>query len=199
MISLVGVGPGALNYMTREAILTIEKADRVWAFPRLKKTLDEIREDVEEVKGLDALIEKLQSGGDQVVAISGDPLFYGLAETLKRRGIAIDRIVPGLSSVQVAAAKLQLSWNDMAFFSFHGRAKDIAPLLAVKKACVLLDDRYSASDLSRDLWAAGARGVIHAMGDLSYEEESVESRAIGEAIPLDSKLTLAVIEIEMDA
>ncbi|MDD7363718.1 MAG: precorrin-6y C5,15-methyltransferase (decarboxylating) subunit CbiE [Peptoniphilus sp.] len=198
MITLVGVGPGSLGSMTLDALEAIKRADSVLAFSRVRETLLALRDDIEKIERLDDL-KNCRRDDDVVIAVSGDPLFYGLAGTLLSRGVAIERVVPGLSSVQCASARLKIPWQDMAFYSFHGRERDVAPLLRTASSCVLLDKSYTASQLSKDLKEAGAKGTIHGISYLSYDEEKIDMKAIGETLSIDAELALAVIELELDA
>lgn len=197
MITLVGAGPGSRGSMTLDAVEVVRSADRVLAFPRLKESLEFIRKDIVEIRRISEVEDAV--GKDHLaVVVSGDPLFYGLAATLKRRGISIDRIVPGLSSMQYAASKLQIPWHSMAFHSFHGREVDLDLLLDEKISCVLLDKHYSLTDLSEGLKEKGAEGLIHGASYLSYENEILETKSIGESFDLEGDLALGVIELALD-
>ena len=56
------------------------------------------------------------------VLVSGDPGLYSLAERLLRRfGRENCRVTPAVSSVQVAFARLGLSWDNVRVISAHGR------------------------------------------------------------------------------
>ncbi|WP_322627160.1 precorrin-6y C5,15-methyltransferase (decarboxylating) subunit CbiE [Aedoeadaptatus coxii] len=197
MITLVGAGPGSRGSMTLDAIEAIQSADRVVAFPRLKESLAFIRDDIVEIRRISEAEEAV--GDDHLaVVVSGDPLFYGLAATLKRRGMNIDRVVPGISSMQYAASKLQIPWDSMTFYSFHGREKNVDFLLRQKISCVLLDKHYSLTELSADLKEKGAEGIIHGTSYLSYDNEMMETKTIGESFAIEGDLALGVIELALD-
>lgn len=197
MITLVGAGPGSRGSMTIDAVEAVRSADRVVAFPRLKESLGFIRDDIVEIRRISEVEDAV--GDDHLaVVVSGDPLFYGLAATLKRRGVEICRVVPGISSMQYFASKLQIPWHSMAFHSFHGREVDLDLLLKEKVSCVLLDKHYSLTDLSEDLKEKGADGLIHGGSYLSYENEILETKSIGESFDIEGDLALGVIELALD-
>lgn len=197
MITLVGAGPGSRGSMTLDAVEAIRSADRVVVFPRLKESLEFIRKDIVEVRRISEVEDAV--GDDHLaVVVSGDPLFYGLAATLKRKGVEICRVVPGISSMQYAASKLQIPWHSMAFHSFHGRKVDLDLLMEEKVSCVLLDKHYSLTDLSEALKKRGADGLIHGASYLSYENEILETKSIGESFNLEEDLALGVIELALD-
>lgn len=196
-MTLIGAGPGSRGSMTLDAVEAVRSADRVLAFPRLKESLKFIRDDIVEIRRISE-VEDAVNKDHLAVVVSGDPLFYGLAATLKRRGISIDRIVPGLSSMQYAASKLQIPWHSMAFHSFHGREVDLDLLLNEKISCVLLDKHYSLTDLSEGLKEKGADGLIHGASYLSYENEILETKPVGESFDIEDDLALGVIELALD-
>ena len=198
MITIVGAGPGDLKKMTYEAVEAIKEADRVVAFSRLAEKLRPLRKDIVAVKRLSEVEENLNPALNVAVVVSGDPLFFGLAGTFRTMGIAVDKVIPGLSSMQCAAAALNLPWQKMRAFSFHGREPEVDLLLEEPLSCVLLDMHFMARDLSQALAAKGAKGVIHGVSYLSYEEEKMVTAAIGEDISIDEELALAVIELELD-
>lgn len=198
MITIVGAGPGDLKKMTYEAVEAIKETDRVVAFSRLAEMLRPLRKDIVAVKRLSEVEENLDPTLNVAFLVSGDPLFFGLAGTFRAKGIHIDKVIPGLSSMQCAAAALNLPWQKMRAFSFHGREPEVDLLLEEPLSCVLLDKHFTANDLSQVLAAKGAKGVIHGASYLSYEEEKMVTAAIGEDISIDEDLALAVIEIELD-
>ncbi len=198
MITIVGAGPGDLKKMTYEAVETLIEADRVVAFSRLAEKLRPLRKDIVAVKKLSEVEENLDPALNVAVVVSGDPLFFGLAGTFRAKGITVDKVIPGLSSMQCAAAALKLPWQKMRAFSFHGREPEVDLLLKEPLSCVLLDKHFTANDLSQALAAEGAKGVIHGASYLSYEEEKMVTASIGEDISIDEDLALAVIELELD-
>lgn len=69
--------------------------------------------------------------GDAVVLASGDPGFFGIVRSLRERGLACT-VLPAVSSVAMAFARLGLPWDDAAVVSAHGR--DPRPALNVCRA-----------------------------------------------------------------
>ena len=62
--------------------------------------------------------------------VSGDPGYYSLLDALRRDFPAKQiMVIPGISAMQYAFARLALPWHDAVLASFHGRppaAQDIA-------------------------------------------------------------------------
>jgi precorrin-6B C5,15-methyltransferase / cobalt-precorrin-6B C5,C15-methyltransferase len=80
-----------------------------------------------------------------VVLASGDPGFFGIAHLLTERlGRENLRIIPQLSSAQLAFAAIGLSWDDAAFVSLHGRPLDtLRPALTTSGKIAVLTDRLN--------------------------------------------------------
>ena len=86
-------------------------------------------------------------------------------------------MIPGISSVQFAFARLALPWHDASLLSFHGRRPtDEALAYAPGRVLGLLTDaKYSSRTIPRLLtemgWPKDTRAAICAR--LSYEDERI--------------------------
>lgn len=66
--------------------------------------------------------EALAAGRRVVVLATGDPLFHGIAGYLSSRlAPGLLEILPNLTTVQLACARLGLAWQDLSLVSVHGR------------------------------------------------------------------------------
>lgn len=76
--------------------------------------------------------------GDLAILSSGDPAFFGLVRTLRAHGV-VPRVLPAVSSVAQAFARLGLPWEDALVLSAHGRdpRAALAAALAHPKVAVL--------------------------------------------------------------
>jgi cobalt-precorrin-7 (C5)-methyltransferase len=198
MIRLVGMGPGSLKHITVEAVERIKTADRVLAFGRIAKTAKEIRKDIQVINKVDEALGMLEAGADTVILASGDPCFYGILDFLQKHGINIDEVVPGLSSMQYMMAKLKKSWHEAALISFHGREADIQSIKKHKVAIILADAKHTPCYISYYLRDNGLKGKIYTGFNLSYDDELIVEKRIGEQIEDISTLALVVIENEVD-
>jgi precorrin-6Y C5,15-methyltransferase (decarboxylating) len=109
-----------------------------------------------ELKRLDEALDAVtRSPGPVVVLASGDPGFFGVVRALRARGIA-PAVIPAVSSVALAFARLGLDWDDALVLSAHGRnpKKALAAALAHPKAAILTAPPVTA-DLGKHLIAAG--------------------------------------------
>jgi cobalt-precorrin-7 (C5)-methyltransferase len=198
MIRLVGMGPGSLKHVTMEAVDRIRAADKVIAFGRIAGTAKKIRTDICVVNRVDEVPELLKLEKDTAILASGDPCFYGILDFLGKQGIFIDEVVPGLSSMQYLMAKLKKSWHRAALTSFHGREADIESIRSCREAVILADSEHTPCYISLYLRDNGIKGRLYAGFNLSYDNEKIIEKRIGEQIEDFSPLALVVIENEMD-
>lgn len=71
------------------------------------------------------VLEKYKHHDELVIFASGDPLFYGFANTIKRSFPEVQmKVFPTFNSLQLLAHKLNLAYNDMYTTSLTGRPWD---------------------------------------------------------------------------
>ncbi len=122
---MVGLGPGSEEYLTLRAIRELMNADVVLTPGRFVDIVCKYARHAEILKldprrVNDQIREVYREYSDRNVLIvsSGDPLFSGIAKNALVQDIPC-RIVPGISSVQVACARILTSWDNMAFLTLH--------------------------------------------------------------------------------
>ncbi len=145
-----------------EAAEVLIRAERVVGAPRHLDAAP-IPENAEryEIKHLDEALDALVArSGRTAVLASGDPGFFGIVRALRARGIR-PTVIPAVSSVALAFARLGLDWDDALVVSAHGRdpAHALAAALAHPKAAILTAPG-TARDLARELLAAGKTVVV---------------------------------------
>ena len=130
--------------------------------------------------------------GDVAVLASGDPLFFGIGRLLiDRFGRENIEILPAISAMQLAFARLKLPWQDAFFATLHGREiKNLAGVVLPHPKVCLLTDRKNSPDriaqaLSDDLAAKGidpstANIKIFVAENLGLPGERLTSGAIDE-------------------
>jgi precorrin-6B C5,15-methyltransferase / cobalt-precorrin-6B C5,C15-methyltransferase len=123
-----------------------------------------------ELRHLDEALDVLtRSPGPVVVLASGDPGFFGIVRALRARGVA-PAVIPAVSSVALAFARLGLDWDDALILSAHGRdpGKALAAALAHPKAAILTAPGTAAA-LGAELLAAGK--TVHVVQCLGTPDE----------------------------
>jgi precorrin-6y C5,15-methyltransferase (decarboxylating) CbiE subunit len=129
MIYIIGLGPGTSEYMTQGAVDALSSVNAAVGGRRLLEIAElppEARRVELPASGMaDAVIGVLSDEadkGDVALLVSGDPGFYSLAKKVTEHfGRKNVRAVPGISSLQIMAARLGRSWVNAASFSLHGR------------------------------------------------------------------------------
>jgi len=178
-IAIVGCGPGAAEYVPEAARRVVAVADVLFGADRLLDLFadcpaERIRIDAEIPAALDRIAESHAAGRRIAVLVSGDPGLYSLAQGVVRRfGREHCDVVPAVSSVQVAFARLGLGWADARILSAHGRMPDATAvdLEAADKIAVLSGTR-AALRWSAELAAAlEASHVVFLAENLTLDNE----------------------------
>jgi len=167
---IVGVGAGP-QMLTAQAAQAVAQASLIYGS---KRAIDLVREHInpdctvrviEDYKKLQDLEE------DTVVLSTGDPMLSGL-------GYLKGRVIPGISSLQVACARLKISQIKVVPITVHGRSLDpdaIAFELRRGKCVFLLtDDSTNLPNLCLYLEMQGLHREVTALTDLGYPEERIE-------------------------
>lgn len=146
-VYIIGMGPGTLDYLMPAAIREIEKADCLigakrilsqFCYPHKKKIYLEGH-----FKEAGSYIKKNKGKGKIVVLVSGDPGLYSFLRQvqliLKKKEYAV---IPGISTLQLAFARIGESWQDAKIISLHGRPPDnLAEEVKTSNKVFLLTDR----------------------------------------------------------
>ncbi|TNY36803.1 precorrin-6y C5,15-methyltransferase (decarboxylating) subunit CbiE [Thermomonospora catenispora] len=114
-----------------------------------------------------------EDAGDVVVLASGDPGFFGIVRALRERGHR-PRVLPALSSVAQAFARVGLSWDDALVVSAHGRElrRAVNACRAHPKVAVLTAPGAGPAELGRALFPQHPRTFV-VCEDLGGPEERV--------------------------
>lgn len=188
MIDVAGVGPGNINLITGQVLEAIKTYEKVLAFKRVKESLSHIRPDIIEIKTLKEVDAYKEANA--LVLASGDPMFYGISEYIKKMGV-LGKIYPGISSIQCMAAAIKKSWHDMDLVSLHGRDYDLKNIN--RDTIFLTDKEMTPNRISRELFKLGKRGKVFAGYNLSYEDELIEEFDLGETGHEPSPLAVCVV------
>jgi len=127
---IIGVLDDGLASLSAAALGHLRQADCVIAGTRTLALLgDEISPEAERLDLTGALsqvpdwVRRVQDRGQRcVVLATGDPLFFGIASFLAAR-LCLEalEVLPNLSTLQLACARLGLPWQDLRLASVHSR------------------------------------------------------------------------------
>lgn len=186
-VTLFGFG-GTEATLTAEAGEALEQAEIVIGAQRLLEGLPAVKNQgrAAATRAEDVLARLRESGAQRACAVySGDTGFFsgarGLTKLLDEAGIPY-RVLPGVSSVQLLAARLGTPWQDWALFSAHGAACDpVAAVMGGRPAFFLTGGAQTPATLCRALTDAGLGALRAAAGEnLSYPGERVSEGTAAE-------------------
>ena len=167
-VTLMGAGCGPVPEMRADYV--VGAARLLEGYPGRKDAA---------AKAEDILRLLLSSGCENcAVLYSGDTGFYSGARSLlpllREQGIEAE-VIPGLSSVQVLAARLGRPWQDWTLCSAHGAACDpVAEVCRGKPAFFLTGGPDGPAALCRELAQAGLGGLAVTAGEnLGFVGEAI--------------------------
>ena len=194
-IYIIGIVPGAAEYLTKKAIDTVKASDYTVGSTRAIELFDDVQNKI--AFNVKELLDKLNEGvqlacdGNTVSILStGDPGFSGVLNTVLRisneKEFPKDNIevIPGISSLQLAAAKCHIQWDNANVMTFHGRENidDILPVINNSKTTIALPSR-KVKDMAQFLLDNGVeedRKVI-VCERLSYPDENIVESTLKES------------------
>lgn len=167
MIHVIGIGVSGREGLGKDALSIIGKAAFLVGGKRhLDEFPDAKAEKVPVQGGLEriaARIEKLKKNEDAVVLATGDPLLYGIASfIIKRFGKRRVNIIPNVSTVQEAFARIKEDANGVKVLSAHGRGgvESLADeILKNGKTAVFTDVLNTPAMIAKALIGMGASGL----------------------------------------
>lgn len=186
-IYIIGIGPGSSEYLTKKAVDTVKTSDYTVGSTRAIDLFDDVNNKIAfNVKDLLDKLEKgvdLAIGGNTVSILStGDPGFSGVLNTVLR--IANEKnfpeekieVIPGISSLQLAAARNHIQWDNANVMTFHGREniEDILKVINNGKTTIALPSK-KVRDMAQFLLDNGVdehREVV-VCERLSYDDEKI--------------------------
>ena len=193
-IYIIGIGPGSEEYLTKKAVDTVKLSDYTVGSTRAIDLFGDI--DGKIAFNVKDLVDKLREGvklaceGSTVSILStGDPGFSGVLNTVLRlsgeENFPKDNIevIPGISSLQLAAAKNHIQWDDANIMTFHGREniEDILEVINNGKTTIALPSR-KVKDMAQFLLdnGVGSDREVAVCERLSYSDEKVVKSTLGE-------------------
>ena len=90
------------------------------------------------------------------------------------------------------------SWDNAFFVSLHGRQGDIFEAFNHPLTVIFTDDKKQPTLISKRLYESGMEGKIYVGFNLSYIDEIIVEKNIGDEIEAVSPLAVVVVENEMD-
>lgn len=189
-IIVAGIGPGGENYITPAALNKIRAAKflvggkrALTEFSTPNQVTCAITRDLD--ASINFIREKIQLG-EVVVMVSGDPGYYSLLDLLRKTfPPSIIEVIPSISAMQLAFAKIAIPWHDATLLSFHGRqpAREKLQFSTGKILGLLTDAEFNSATISKLLMECGwdKNSSITIFSRLSYPDEKIFSTTLATA------------------
>ncbi|PGF14893.1 cobalt-precorrin-7 (C(5))-methyltransferase [Natrinema sp. CBA1119] len=217
----VGVGPGNQEYLTPRGERAIREADVVVGFATVVEFVEELTDaDLltcgykDEAEALEAFGERVAAGESGTAVAMGDPNHSGYQfvgkvqdaversstspdsqarqDTVERHDSEISvRVIPGISSIQMAASRARTPMEDTEFVTLH-KSGDLEADMDRLAAAATVDDRHllvlprpydrMPGDIAKFLLEEGAEPDLEALvlEKLTHEGEQIHRFTLGE-------------------
>ena len=183
-IVVAGIGPGNEDFITPAALKKIRAAKflvggrrALSEFAKENQITCAITRDID--TPINFIREKILLG-EVVVMVSGDPGYYSMLDLLRKKfPPSMIEVIPSISAMQLAFAKIALSWHDATLLSFHGRQPARAALeySAGKILGLLTDAEFNSATISKILLDCGwdKNSSVTICEKLSYPDEKIST------------------------
>jgi cobalt-precorrin-7 (C5)-methyltransferase len=180
-VYIIGIGSGTEDYLLPVARRTIEASDCLIGGKRALRLFQNLQKEEVLLEGnFEKVIPYLLKEKERkkiAVLVSGDPGLYSflgtIARVLKREEYVV---IPGISAVQVAFAKIGEGWEDATIITLHGRKMDDLPMRVKESSKIFLftDPGFPPEKIASHLLERGVenrRAIV--MENLTYPDERI--------------------------
>jgi len=197
-VHAVGIGPGNLEYLTGRAKRALDEADVVVGFETVVEFVSEVTDaDLltcgyrDEAEALATFADRVAAGDRGVSVLMGDPNHsgYQFVGKVQRAVETPVRVLPGISSLQVAASRARTPMEDTEFVTLHKSGSIESDLVRLRDTVgqrhLLVLPRpfdWMPGDIAADLLEAGADPSLSALvlEWLTHDDETVTQTRLGE-------------------
>ncbi len=160
---ILGIGDDGLPGLTDASRKLLQHADLILAPVAMTGRLDGLAADIKPLepdmpRALRQVREALGSARNPVLVSGGDPLFYGVARYLcDRLGKDQFEVIPHVSSMQLAFARVKESWEDAYLTNLAGRPLEsvLDRIRTAEKVGLFSSDEAPPARLARGLLDRG--------------------------------------------
>ncbi len=180
-VYIIGIGSGTEDYLLPVARKEIESADCLIGGRRALRLFQPLHKEERLLEGdFEQVIPFLLKEREKkkvAVLVSGDPglfSFLGMISKVLRKEDYV--VIPGVSTVQIAFARIGERWEDATLLSLHGRRVDdlVTRVKNSMKTFLFTDPGFSPSKIASHLLERGVenrRAII--MENLTYPDERI--------------------------
>jgi cobalt-precorrin-7 (C5)-methyltransferase len=179
-ILIVSCGPGAPEYITEAARQAVNQAELLVGATRLFALFPESTAQRCSVSAdLNAALDTIEAAYPHqqvVVLVTGDAGLHSFARTMIQRfGRQQCKIISGISSVQMAFARLGLEWTNALIISAHGTTPDVTDesLATEERIAILGGGRASWTAIENIIEKCRATHAAFLCENLTLDNERV--------------------------
>jgi cobalt-precorrin-7 (C5)-methyltransferase len=192
---IVGIGPGSKDYLTLASKKAVESSDIVIG-SRRALDLFEIPEHTKIELNAQNMNENMKLAVSEVkdgkivsLLSTGDPGFSGILKPiLKLKEDIIIEVIPGVSSVQLCAAKLKIPWDEADLVTMHGKgiSETILDIVGNGKPTIVLPN-FKPAELANFLIENGVDPEREAAvcEKLSYADEKIVEASLKNILDME--------------
>lgn len=199
---IIGVAPEGASSLSPATKRQVKQADIVFGGERLLQMFTSLTCQKVVIKNnLAGVADEVKSNlglKRMVVLASGDPGFFGIARHLTGKlGKQAVEVIPNVSAIQLAFARIKESWDDATLVSAHSRpVEDIVESIRhSRKIGILTDDKNTPNIIGRVLRENGFENCrVYVCQDLGSKNERIISTRLNRLEKLEfSPLSVMVL------
>lgn len=179
-VYIIGTGPGSNDYLLPLVKRLIEGADVVIGSKRLLNLVHEDKRAIQLENNYSRALEYIKKNANKrniAVLVSGCPGMFSISRKITA---VLDesqyQVIPGISSLQLACARIGQTWDNLFVVSVHGKnLRGLDEKVKIhKKIMIFCDDKNTPSYVARYLTRKiSAKIKIIAFGNLSLPGEEI--------------------------
>jgi cobalt-precorrin-7 (C5)-methyltransferase len=192
---IVGIGPGSKDYLTAASKKAVEYSNLVLGSRRALDLFEISKKDEMELNAqnmkdmMELAVSKVREGETVALLSTGDPGFSGILKPILELKADIDIVVvPGISSVQLCAAKLKIPWDEADLITMHGKgiSEDILGVIDNGKPTIILPN-FKPAELAGFLIENGVdpERKVAICERLSYGDEKILQMALNDVLDVE--------------
>jgi precorrin-6Y C5,15-methyltransferase (decarboxylating) len=187
MLYIIGLGIEGISSLSQRALKIIENSSllvggkrHLNSFPDFKGKKSIITSNLDGIAGIiKDHLSSVTPDPQIVVLATGDPNFFGIADFLTKRFHKDEiEVIPNVTTMQEAFARIKESWNNARFLSVHGRDRDIGDVVneisKYEKIGIFTDNKNTPQKVVKALLDAGIKDYkAYVCENLGTEKEAV--------------------------
>ena len=179
-VYIIGIGPGSREYLLPLAEKIIRNADVLIGHERWLRLFNMKKEKLFLKGNYSRILDYTLKNRDSkniAVLVSGDPGIFSFSSLITSQLKPGEyEVIPGISSLQLAFARIGESWQDALIFSLHGRSKRglAEAVLRHRKVFLFTDGKNNPASAASFLFRKGIRKRrIFVFKNLSFPDEVI--------------------------